>query len=296
MKEIRLYSRSVPSAAKSGHASSLELTKEAPSVDNEFQLHLYNICESCERRKIYVYVFAAITIPIMIIAGLSSFVVFIIATSIALIGSLLLARMLPVNILLRKTVEKRRAEYANWPKQARPKITALTEEARQLPTARPAPEESNVFTQLELSYSSNERLREDFKARKEEKELYGAGVLFYEDLREELKVLKEARQVFSVLLAQFPRRADIVGFGGPKGAEVIRIICKVCDDTARAITRGRDVNNEPIEKWQISRGLSQLVSDARQDIGVVAIVLNPTGVELYKEYLDVLEKVAGKIK
>lgn len=109
-------------------------------------------------------------------------------------------------------------------------------------------------------------------------------------VRQDLMAIKAK---FEGLAGQYPRQGDVVRFGSLPQA--LKVIPGVCNDAIRALEQGLDVNDRPINKSQIADGLKRLVSDARQDAGLVATVLNPDGVRLYGQYLDELERIAGRI-
>jgi len=111
-------------------------------------------------------------------------------------------------------------------------------------------------------------------------------------------IVKEIRALklkFLVLSEKHIREATIIGYGASQGIEIIKTICEVCEDVIRALEKGIGVDGAPISRQQISNGLKKLIANARTDLGIVAINLNPDGVQLYQIYLKQLEDIANKI-
>lgn len=106
--------------------------------------------------------------------------------------------------------------------------------------------------------------------------------------------LRACRDGFRALRSEHGRSAVVVG--GEQATGVLERIASVCDDAIRAIEGGVDRTGRPIRLSQIADGLRSLVGDARSDIGVVATVLTPVGVELYGEYLAEVDRVAGAVE
>lgn len=123
------------------------------------------------------------------------------------------------------------------------------------------------------------------------------GPVKFKMLNEEInKDIKSIKDMFSELPRRYQRQGDIVGPGAGKGSELIKIICSVCDDVIKALRDGVGVEGIPIDNAQIANGLKRLISDARQDTGVIAMQLNSEGVHLYNEYLSKLERIADIIR
>jgi hypothetical protein len=111
-------------------------------------------------------------------------------------------------------------------------------------------------------------------------------------------IVKEIRALklkFLELSEKHIRQATIVGYGASQGIQIMETICAVCDDVIRALEKGIGVEGAPISKQQISNGLKRLIANARTDLGIVAINLNPDGVQLYQKYLKQLEDIANRI-
>jgi hypothetical protein len=104
------------------------------------------------------------------------------------------------------------------------------------------------------------------------------------------------QNMFSELPLRYHRQADFVGPAVGKGSELIKIICRNCDDVIKALSKGADNEGHPISNIQIAEGLNRLVGDARNDTGVIAIQLNPKGVYLYQEYLKKLDLIADILR
>lgn len=100
---------------------------------------------------------------------------------------------------------------------------------------------------------------------------------------------------FSELPQKYPINATVTGHGAEEGKKVIRVICDVCVDAIRALKTGIGVDGNPVSKQQISNGLKKLIDDAKTDLGLVAIHLNPDGVQVYQQYLKQLQEIANKI-
>lgn len=103
------------------------------------------------------------------------------------------------------------------------------------------------------------------------------------------------RLKFSELPQKYPINATVLGQGAEEGKKVIRVICDVCIDAIRALKTGIGVDGNPVNKQQISNGLKKLIDDAKKDLGLVAMHLNPDGVQLYQQYLKQLHEIANKI-
>jgi hypothetical protein len=107
--------------------------------------------------------------------------------------------------------------------------------------------------------------------------------------------LVSLRLKFSELPKNYPINASVIGNGAEEGIKVIHVICDVCIDAIRALNTGIGVDGNPVNKQQISNGLMKLIDDAKKDLGLVAMHLNPKGVQLYQQYLKQLHEIAGII-
>jgi hypothetical protein len=117
-------------------------------------------------------------------------------------------------------------------------------------------------------------------------------MIAFAETQQDLQVVKIK---FYELSAKYPQKASITVFGATCGPKILEIICGICDYAIRALNQQLDVNNCPISEIQIANGLQRLVQDARQDTGLVAMVLNVEEVRLYGHYLDELEQIARHI-
>jgi hypothetical protein len=113
-----------------------------------------------------------------------------------------------------------------------------------------------------------------------------------ETIKEELRALKLK---FLELPEKYVAQRTIEGFGDSQGLEIIRTISGVCNDVVGALISGRGVDGSPINKQQIANGLKRLIADARTDLGIVAMHINPNGVQLYQQYLKQLDDIADRI-
>ncbi len=110
--------------------------------------------------------------------------------------------------------------------------------------------------------------------------------------------LRRLEQGFAGLRRDHGREGSAVflGGGGPGGpAGTLAVVAGVCADAAHALETGLDPAGLRIGPGRVADGLGRLAADARQDVGLVATVLDPNGVRSYLALLDEVERVAGEI-
>jgi hypothetical protein len=110
--------------------------------------------------------------------------------------------------------------------------------------------------------------------------------------------LRELHRAVSNLPAKHPFRGYLIGPGVAQARQQFDVLCDVIGDVVRALDKGVDIHGCSISPTDTADGLKRFVADVRQPgcMGLVSRVLDVSGSELLRHYIDQLEDIAERVR